>query len=435
MFERAGRLVRSLAESRHRRRQIWYVPVLGIAMGLMMARLIWLAAWLPVDAFAALAFGLLLSSGFCILGALGLQPLLQRDLPGMLVRGQEFEARRLMLQACLAAAICFLVVLPITTLGPSVAAYPTEVWAAGLFHGLAQQLFMTVTTDSRSRGNPLQFSMDNLMRAALVTVISWPLAAGTGSATLVLFAEAMVSIALSAVALGRILVRDNAGLKSTVMEALSTASKLHWTNATFLLSASILTYGLLNIDRWVAGIWLSKQAFAQYAFIAIGLMIAQSFQSLLNAALFPLVARRHATKGKEATFRIARNLSFASLALGAAFGPIVVVGSQHLVNAWLPQYAPSLSVAWPICAIAVLRLSDFFSTYLVVSGYERTLTCVNLLILALASTVPFWPAWQALAVQQDPLKAIAALAVGVAGVHYLAVSGASWYRCRPSPPK
>jgi O-antigen/teichoic acid export membrane protein len=426
MFERVIALARSLTNSRYRRRQLWYLPVLGTAMSLMLLRLVWLANWLPVDGFASLAFGLLLSTGLGILGALGLQPLLQRDLPGMLVHGRETEGRRLLLQTSLVAGGCFLLALPIAYLGPMASEYSAQIWAAGLLHGLAQQFFLIVTTDSRSRGDPLRFAFDNLYRAVAALIVAWPVATITGSAAQVLAAEALVSFVLSALAMRRTLHRAGPGLLDSLSDALASIGRIPWRNAGLLLAVSLLGHGLLNIDRWVASAWLNKPQFAQYAFVAIGLMIAQSLQSLLNAAIFPLVARRRATEGTHAAHQISHRLALASLAIGALVAPLVVLVAQQVVKLWLPQYLPALPLAWPLCTLAVLRLSDFYSTFLLVSGQERVLTLVNLAICLAAGAAVLVLNRHGASWHPDPLWQVSLLALGLGCLHFLAVSALSW---------
>jgi O-antigen/teichoic acid export membrane protein len=421
MFKRWSVLALELMSDPRRRKQVWYVPILGIAMAIMMARLILLAGWLSLESFAALAFGLLISSSMGIIGALGLQLLLQRDLPGMLVRKEEIQAQCLMAQACLIAFACFVLALPIGSLGSLSSSYSAEVWRAGLLHGLAQQLFLIATTDSRSRGNPLKFASDNLLRACLAVAASWPVAILSGSASHVLLVEALVSIVLSAIAFRTILMRNATSLLKLLTMAFTKIGKVPWSNVAFLLSSSMLTYGLFNIDRWIASIWLSKEAFAQYAFIAIGLMIAQSLQSMVNAAALPLVARRLVIQGEASAFRMAKNLSLISLAVGVIFGPIVVLLSRQVVSLWLPQYLPAMNLAWPVCAIAVLRLSDFYSTYLLVAGRERALTWVNLAVFLLTIAVLLGMNHVSKNAEWDLLNVVLAITLVLAVIHYLCI--------------
>src|SRR5688572_29095745 len=86
-----------------RARQLWYAPVLAVATALMMLRLFALAALLDIPNFAQVGVGLLVSSTFTMLACLGLQSVLQRDMPVMFVRGRERAARVLLAQCVVAA--------------------------------------------------------------------------------------------------------------------------------------------------------------------------------------------------------------------------------------------------------------------------------------------------------------------------------------------
>lgn len=428
MFKRLLTLANILASDHQVRTQLWYVPVLGFAMALMMGRLIWLAGWLSVEAFAALAFGLLISSGVCMLGAMGLYPLYQRDLPSMLMRGQEMMGRRLLFQSSVAATACFLALIPLIMLGPLVSTYGAEIWAAGLLHGLSQQLFLVATVDSRSRGKPLVFASDNLYRALAAVIVVLPVVAYSGSAALVLLAEALASLAFSILALRRTLSRQLDEFSVHVVDALKNMRSLPWKNAIHLLTGSLFAYSLINIDRWLASLWLTKPAFAQYAFIGVGLLVAQSLQSLVNAAVFTVVARRKVTNGNEAAYRFASQLSVASLSIGFIAGPASIFGLTPVIDEWFPQYGAGWSLAWPICALAVLRLSDFYSTFLIVSGNETILTRINAGVLLIALVVAGMLSHFRPIIGVEPILLVAALALSLGTVHYLAL----WFLSRQS---
>ena len=92
--------------TRSRLRQLWYVPLLGAAMGLMLARLLIMARMFDVPAFATYASGLLVSGSFSMLACLGLQSQLQRGLPVMIVRRRERAGAVLLAQCTFVASGC-----------------------------------------------------------------------------------------------------------------------------------------------------------------------------------------------------------------------------------------------------------------------------------------------------------------------------------------
>src|SRR5690606_1170224 len=61
----------------------------------------------------------------------------------------------------------------------------------GILHGLSQQLFLVVTTESRSARETSRYSMQSLVRAILIIGLAVPVAMATGSAIMALATEAL----------------------------------------------------------------------------------------------------------------------------------------------------------------------------------------------------------------------------------------------------
>ena len=97
---------RGFAWSPRRARQLWYAPVLTLAMGLMFVRSLVMARLLDVEAFGQYSAGILVSATFCMLGCLGLQSMLQREWPVHLVRGRERSGPVRAAQCHLVATAC-----------------------------------------------------------------------------------------------------------------------------------------------------------------------------------------------------------------------------------------------------------------------------------------------------------------------------------------
>src|SRR5450759_2430383 len=131
--------------TRHRLRQLWYVPLLSFAMGLMMVRILVMAKILDVPSFAQYSAGLLASSTFCMLGCFGLYPLLQRELPMQIVRHREQMGAVLLVQCLLVATACAVVGILLAAVGVSVMGLSPFLLAIGVLHGLSQQVFLSVT--------------------------------------------------------------------------------------------------------------------------------------------------------------------------------------------------------------------------------------------------------------------------------------------------
>lgn len=99
--------------------KLWYVPILLLAMSIMMARTLLMARLLSLEAFGEFSFGLLVSSSFNMLNCLGLQIILQRDLPIMILRHHEKSGAILLSQCLIVSSVSgcfiFLVILLLTS--------------------------------------------------------------------------------------------------------------------------------------------------------------------------------------------------------------------------------------------------------------------------------------------------------------------------------
>ena len=83
-----------------------------------------------------------------------------------------------------------------------------------------------------------------------------------------------------------------------------------------LLAGSLVGFLSVNLDRWIAASVLDRFEFAQYSFAWITLLGAQSLQFLLNAGIFPLLARRTMGGTLLSGLRLAGAISIATLCLG-----------------------------------------------------------------------------------------------------------------------
>src|SRR3569832_814609 len=208
-----------------RARQLWYAPVLGLATALMMVRLFALARLLDIPNFAQVSAAFLVSSTFTMLGCLGLQSLLQRDMPMMFVRGREAAARVLLAQSVVAAYGSAAVAMLASFIVPFDFGSPAMLVALGIVHGLSQQLFVLASVESRSRGEPLRFAAQSLVRAVIVVVAGLAAARVTGGAPWVVVAELAVSLALSHV----MLQRTRAPRRAAVLRiAIDTWRRIDW---------------------------------------------------------------------------------------------------------------------------------------------------------------------------------------------------------------
>ena len=333
-----------------RPKQLWYLPVLAAAVGMMMLRLLAMAQVLELAEFGRYSAGLLVSTTFCMLGCAGLQSLLQRDMPIMAARGRLLRPLVLTMQALLVACACAAFLLAVPAAGGELAGLKAGVLAVAILHGLSQQVFLVVTVESRSLGEPVRYAAQNLWRALAVVAAGAAAAMSTGSATWTLACEAAVTLVVSFAIVREIARRFGTRLGALAGLAQRRWRQVDWSAASVFLAISVVSSVAATVDRWFAASLLDVAEFALYAFAGIVLLVAQSAQAMINAAVFPALARRHALQGSRAAFASSARVS---LALAAA-GVVLCVPAYFLIDSavqrWYPAYAGGLAIlrsCWP----------------------------------------------------------------------------------------
>ncbi len=421
----ASTRMKALGEFTPRRlRQLWYVPVLAAATGLMMVRLLVLARLLDVTVFAVLGLALLVSSTVGMVACFGLQSLLQRDMPVMFVRGREQAARVLLGQSLLAAYAVAALAVPLALLWSPPGRAEAGAVVLGVLHGLAQQLFVLATVESRSRGEPLRFALQSLARSFGVVACGLAVAAGTGSAEWVVLAEAAVSLLLAHQLVARTFAGARAGLPGTLALAVRRRARLDWRAALTLLLVSLVGFLVANADRWAAAASLDLSDFGAYAFAGTLLTMGVALQAMLNASVYPMLARLHAREGAAACFSLAARLSLGLLGAALVASVPLYFLCAKAIRAWYPAYAPAIDLLPPFLFVASLRVSDFWSSYLMIVGLHDRLLRVNVAAGAVAALA--WAAavrpWQSAPDAADFAALLALLGL----VTYAAVAAACW---------
>lgn len=359
-----------------RRRKLWYAPAMVLAMGLMMIRLLFVASLLSVEEFGSFSLGLLVSSTFSMMGCFGLQVMLQRDAPRWFVQGEEWKVAVLTIQACVVAVLLCVVALFLIGVGDRLVAINAVTLSLGILHGLSQQMFAIATVESRSRGDVLRYSLQNLSRSTIIFAAIAVVGFNTNSAVVILVVEATCSLILSAYVLR--FVRTGAdGLAQLVKLAIKQLPSIRWSVALTLLGSSLYGILLSNGDRWVASGFLSLPEFALYAFGWIVLAIAQNTQAVINAAVFPLVARRFSMFGRTRAFKACASISGGIALFALSLSVPTYFFLKFAIESWYPAYIGVVSIIPIFLLIATLRLSDFWTTFLLICGLERKLILFN----------------------------------------------------------
>lgn len=403
-----------------------YAPLLGTALAVMMARLLVAARLLEVGAFATYSAALLVSSSFCMLGCLGLQTMLQREMPLLFFQGRSQRAMVLLAQAVMVAAACaatggaLALALPGSANG-SVLDRSTVI--VGIVHGLSQQVFLLVTVESRSRGLTVLFSVQYLVRSIAVFAAGVGMVAATGSGSAAAAAEAAVTLLVSAGVLEGSFRRASTTFAASMRLGWRRFHAIRWRAASALLAVMMATCLVQNADRWMAERTLDVAGFASYAFASNAILVASAAQMVMNAALFPKLVRTYAASGAGPAFRSAAGFSAALAAAGLVVAPAMWACWDLSVSRWYPQYTVSATVAPLLIAVGVLRVSDYWSSFLLIVGAEN-----RLLRATATAALGAVGAWWLLGGSSAPasVASVAWLALSLAGATYLASMLTAW---------
>ncbi|MCI2807798.1 lipopolysaccharide biosynthesis protein [Eoetvoesiella caeni] len=374
-----------------RLQQLWYVPVLAFAMGLMMLRTLVMAQLFSLDGFAQFSAGLLVSGTFCMLACLGLQSLLQRDMPMMMVRRQNHAAAVLLSQCVLVACVCVLICIAGGVAGITIAGIAKDILVIGLLHGLSQQLFLIVTVESRSRSQSVRFARQNLVRGLGVFCLGSLVAFYTRSAQLTLITEATVSLILVQGTLRAIFRAASIRYMSAFRAGFRRIHRLRWRSAITLFFVSVVGFIAYSADRWMAAQALTTKQFALYSFAGLVLTMAGAVQVLINASVFPMLARRYAKLGRKSAYLLCWRVSMVLLIICAIFGGPAWFLIDQGVAYWFPKYQAVRVVLPLFIFVAILRVSNFWPSFMIISGFESRLLMLDISAGLIAGL--FWVLW------------------------------------------
>lgn len=294
-----------------------------------------------------------------------------------LVAGKELASLVLLVQSMMVAVLCAVLVSGLALSGLSIAGLGPESIAISVLHGLSQQLFVLATVESRSRGEPLRFSWQNLARAALVVTGAGFGAWYTRSPNTTLLLEAILSLLVAWRIIMKVLPGSPIRFGVLFELAVRKISKIRWVDALALMAVMLIGFALTSIDRWFAASWLPPHQFAWYAFAWVLLTASQSIQSIINSSVFPSLARRYAAHGRSSSFRLAARASVLFLTASAILAWPGYYVISFLISIWFTEYSPSLQLIPIFIAVAIVRLSDFWSSHLIIIGQERWLLFIN----------------------------------------------------------
>ncbi|HEV2504150.1 MAG TPA: hypothetical protein VGV39_13815 [Mesorhizobium sp.] len=353
-------------------------------MAIMFGRLLVLAKVLDIRSFADLNAALIVSGVIGMLASFGLFLDLQRKLPGQLATGKRRAAATLLGQSFLGTMVIGGLGFLAAGLHLSLGTITPLVIALGVLHGTSQQLFLIVTTESRSNNEPTRFALQSLTRALGMAIFAFPIAVVTGSSSAVVVAESFITIASTLLISRKVWRKLNLSPLTSLKLALRSIDRINWNSTVALLLLSLAVTASSNMDRWLSSTKLSHNDFAQYSFAWITLTAAFAVQGLINASVFPMIARRFALHGHRSAFR----LTFLTATGILVVFLFAIVPCVYIADIAIQRLYPAYSEATPLIPLlsiaAALRVSDFWSSFLVITGNERTSLAINIAAVALS---------------------------------------------------
>ena len=401
-----------------------YTPLLAVAATISLVKIVIYARLLPIVEFGIASQMLLLSGFFSLFGNLGTQLIAARDAPVLFQREQPREAVAVLARSVLVTVAVGLLCLALGVLGARPFELSRLAVALAVIHGLLVQIFTTVVIETRSRLAMMRYAREVTARAALMIL------AGVGAAWAGWGGEGVIAgeIAATLVVLPsltwNILKRAHVSLGELVVALRTMGADVPWRPSLILLAGSLISFLSFNLDRWIAAFVLDRREFAQYSFAWIAALTAQSLQFLLNAGIFPLLARRTMNETLAAGLRLAGAISIATLCLGFLGAVVAVVLVPPIVNAWLPQYDSAITLMLPLVAAAIFRVSDFWASYLITSHHEMRMLTVQATAIV-AVTMLWFPIAAASGFAQIGLS-LAWLAFALAAITHVSNAIAAW---------
>lgn len=361
-----------------------YTPLLGLAAAVSFGKLIVYAKLVTVAQFGALGQMLLVSAAFGMGASLGLQSVASRDVPALFARGLERRGVRLLAQTIAVASWIALLMLLWAAAGLSLFDLSAEELVLGVVHGWTQLAFLTLAFESRSRLEMMRYARDMAGRSAAIAAAGVVVAGLGFGARGVVLAEIAGTLAFC-ILIGRsVLARVRVGSRWLVRALAVHRGRLPWRAALLMCAGTLVMFASFNVDRWIAAEALSRDIFGLYAFGWLVLLAAQSVQGLLNSGLLPLLSRRRAISLEASAYRLTALVSTALLVGGL----LAVVPTAWMlawtVEHWMPQYAEARPLWLPLLLAAVFRVSDFWSSLLLVVEREGRLLAAQSAAVAAA---------------------------------------------------
>jgi O-antigen/teichoic acid export membrane protein len=354
--------------------QFGYAPLLLCATALLFFKNIVYAKFLPVAGFGSLNQAVFLAGAFVNLAGGGLPLLGHKMLPQYYARNDRESAAGLNASAIgayifatvAAAALLLVAWLLDFTSSPAW-------WLALLAYAGAQYIFALKLINIKSRLQFARYARLSVLRALSLIVFGVLTAVIVKSAAAVLVVEGCVTLVMLLPETDRIRTRLSRRRWTLTTDEwswlrlnLRAALRLLWLNGVFVV--------LFGLDRWAGLSLLDDHSFGIYAIGLTVITVFESAQSIVNVAVYPLMARMFSRGAVNQAFRLA---STATLVV-AVTTTVLYLPFSRLLDVLLLEYLPAYGAASTVLKISVLagalRLADFFCTFAILSDRENRLT-------------------------------------------------------------
>lgn len=360
-----------------------YTPILGISAFIGLMRMGIYARLLNVDDFGVISKIFLISSFFAVGGSFGFYLIAQRDLPGMYVKGHYKDGVLMLGKVGFITTLMALVfsLLPITTYRPL--DINPFFFSLAIAHGWCQQIYLLAVTDIRCRLEMKRYSYELLIRTVLALAVATLVAYFGGGVFGIVLAEVIINVLLT-FKLIKDLIKSTA-LSVPVFFKISTKgfNKEEWKVSFVLLAGTLAIFFSTSVDRWIAADQLIISEFGSYSFAWISVSIALSVQALLNAGLFPLIAHKRSAVSDQAALRMSAFVSIGLLVIGLAGAYLANVVARWGIPIWYPKYNLALPLLPILLAAAAFRVSNFWSSYLVIAHKHNEMLVTQIALIAL----------------------------------------------------
>ncbi|MGY4468387.1 O-antigen/teichoic acid export membrane protein [Bradyrhizobium sp. LB9.1b] len=269
----------------------------------------------------------------------------------------------------------------------------------------------------------MRFALQSLTRAVGMAIFAFPIAVATGLSAAVIGAESLVTLVSTLFISRKVWNKLDIPLSVSFQLGLRSIGRINWGSMASLLMLSLAVTASGNMDRWLSSTKLPHDDFAHYSFAWITLTAAFAVQGLINASVFPMIARRSALHGKQSAFRLTfLTATGMVVAFLVAIAPCVYI-ADIAIKKFYPSYSAAIPLIPLLAVAAALRISDFWSSFLVITGNERTSLIIN--VAAVASSLGAWVMTSGFFAGTQALG-LAYLAACVAALTYLCSFAASY---------